>query len=64
MQFRLTQIFSSKFVNVFLLYIYTDTSPQLGRWSLLNNKSQLENRIRLANYDNCGVSSNLKKKII
>lgn len=47
-----------KYLSIKYIYsiFYKQQITYLGRWSIIYNKPQLDQRIKLANYDNCGVS--------
>ena len=65
MFYQISKIFQNKSISMFLLTIYNkplknkmivNDMSNLGRWSLIYDKNQLDDRIRMANYDNCGIS--------
>ena len=46
----------NNYPRVFISELIVNDMSNLGRWSLIYDKNKLDNRIRMANYDNCGIS--------
>lgn len=56
------KLLENNIISMYLLIIYNKPKNNiLGRWNKIN-KYQLENRIKYANIDNCGIT-NINKKI-
>ena len=56
------KLLENNIISIYLLIIYNKSKNNiLGRWNKIN-KYQLENRIKYANIDNCGITT-INKKI-
>lgn len=56
----------NKIIRLLSFEIKKNEKIMLGRWNLIYDDTKLENRIKLANEDNCGVcyDENMVKKYI
>tara|TARA_B110000858_G_C17752287_1_gene450293 strand:- start:551 stop:736 length:186 start_codon:yes stop_codon:yes gene_type:complete len=61
-------MFSKRFLTTYSLFynkLFKTTKNEklvLGRWAITYNKTQIDRKVYLANYDNCGPCGNILNK--